>query len=878
MFCFVSYADTNASTEAVDAFRAPFQNRVVAADEDAFERAFSALMNNLTARVVNGSGTSSSPAPMFATGAAVYDSGAPNGTMYGLMQCMRDRTAAECDQCLQESVRTLTSCCRGHVGGVVFAYSCYMRMEIYPYYNLALDGPPLLAPAPMIFAGGERRVQVAIMPSSLWPLLLLRLFILVMVASNLSTGTTTTPPIAFEDPTNPFTSVDCRPSSSSAAPSPSPSSKDTGNDMFQDNVNVLLGQLPSSAATTGFASLSGGEGTDRAFVRGLCRGDTKRGDCQACLVLAVLAINSRCNSSSRRAGIWYDDGSGGGVPAPMFCFVSYADTNTSTASEDAFRAPFQNVAVAADEDAFERAFSALMNNLTARVVNGSGTSSSPAPMFATGAAVYDSGAPNGTMYGLMQCMRDRTAAECDQCLQESVRTLTSCCRGHVGGVVFAYSCYMRMEIYPYYNLALDGPPLLAPAPMIFAGGERRGKKPVDVTLAIAIPVGTVVATIVFLCVFLYRRKVNRKKTPPDNCSSIEEDIGYVELDQLNLAVLRAATNNFSEENKLGEGGFGEVFKGTRTLHNGEDIAVKKLSQDSSQGFQELKNELVLAAKLKHRNLVQLLGVSLQEEKLVIYEYMPNRSLDTFLSDPVRRHQLDWSKRFTIICGIARGLLYLHEESRLKVIHRDLKPSNVLLDADMNPKISDFGIARAFSGDQSRDITRRPVGTLGYMSPEYAYWGHVSTKSDILSFGVIVLEMVTGRRNNSAYSGTSDSISVLSHVWDKWRAGSMADVVDPSLAESGYPESEVLNCIEIGLLCVQENPVDRPDASAVVLMLSSPTSTADDRRAPSGFTESDGPARSDARSSDGGVLLVSDKKSSITTVSENEMSISELQPR
>lgn len=183
-----------------------------------------------------------------------------------------------------------------------------------------------------------------------------------------------------------------------------------------------------------------------------------------------------------------------------------------------------------------------------------------------------------------------------------------------------------------------------------------------------------------------------------------------------------------------------------TLEDGEEIAVKRLSHTSSQGFNELKNELVLAAKLKHRNLVQLLGVCLQEEKLLAYEYMPNRSLDTFLFsgstyiinilqnyilhiycaetrdawnylhalfciDPGTRRQLDWSKRFGIICGIARGLVYLHEESRLKVVHRDLKPSNVLLDADMNPKISDFGLARAFSNDQSGDITRRPVGTL-----------------------------------------------------------------------------------------------------------------------------------------------------------------------
>ncbi|CAO2206271.1 unnamed protein product [Urochloa humidicola] len=660
-----------------------------------------------------------------------------------------------------------------------------------------------------------------------------------------------------------FTWVDCQ--------SPSSSSSNLTNSTYWSNVVALLAALPSAASPTGFASLSRGNGTDAAFVRGLCRGDSTPSRCATYLRDAALSLQSRCNGTSRRAAIWYDDGSG-------------VTINASTGYEDAYRQPFQNGFVVADKDGFERSYNALMGSLADRVVNGTTNAAapaSPAPMFATGAAVYDAAAPNGTMYGMLQGMRDRTLAECDKCLKDSVQQLTTCCFGHRGGVVLAYNCYLRMEVYPYYNLALDGPPLLPPA----IGAGKRGIKWVYVTLAIALSVGTLLAIVGF---FLYWRKVSRKKSPSASFvkynSSSKQDSGFVEpAEQLNLAVLRAATNNFSEENKLGEGGFGEVFKGT--LPDGQEIAVKRLSQNSSQGFQELKNKLLLAAKLKHRNLVQLLGVSLQEEKLVIYEYMPNKSLDNFLSDPVRRKLLDWNKRFDIICGIARGLLYLHEESRLKVIHRDLKPSNVLLDADMNPKISDFGIARAFNRDQSRDITRRPVGTLGYMSPEYAYWGHVSTKSDIFSFGVIVLEMVTGLRNNSAYNDTSDSVSVLSHVWDKWRAGLMVDVVDPSLGESRYPEGEVVNCIEIGLLCVQENPADRPDSSAVVLMLSSPTSVSNDRRAPSrtafvfssGFTESDHPSRSGARSSDG-VLLINDKQSPKTTVSENEVSISELQPR
>lgn len=240
-----------------------------------------------------------------------------------------------------------------------------------------------------------------------------------------------------------------------------------------------------------------------------------------------------------------------------------------------------------------------------------------------------------------------------------------------------------------------------------------------------------------------------------------------------------------------------------------------------------------------------------------------------VADSEKAHQLDWTKRNTIISGIARGLLYLHEESRLKVIHRDLKPSNVLLDLDMNPKISDFGLSRAFGEDQSMDITKRPVGTLGYMSPEYAYCGQVSTKSDMYSFGVIVIEIVTGRRNNRSLEDyDTASRYLLSYVWEKWNAGSMEEVVDSCLG-GRYPESEALNCVHIGLLCVQEDPSARPDASEVVLMLDS-HSTSMNMRTPSRpafcFTQP-------------GVVRHATANGQLSTpVSDNEVTISDLQPR
>ncbi|XLU33352.1 hypothetical protein S245_069418 [Arachis hypogaea] len=297
----------------------------------------------------------------------------------------------------------------------------------------------------------------------------------------------------------------------------------------------------------------------------------------------------------------------------------------------------------------------------------------------------------------------------------------------------------------------------------------------------------------------------------------ERNMDGLELPMFDFDTLMMATNNFSQDNKLGEGGFGSVYRGR--LIKGQEIAVKRLSEDSGQGIEEFKNEVKLIVKLQHRNLVRLLGCCIEkDEKILVYEYMKNRSLDSILFDKSKRTLLDWERRYNIIYGMARGLLYLHQDSRFRIIHRDLKTSNILLDNEMNPKISDFGMARIFGKDQMQAKTLRIVGTYGYMSPEYAMDGNFSIKSDVFSFGVMVLEIVTGKKNREFYS-ENDELNLLGNVWKHWHEGTALSLLDPSI-DNLYTEAEVVKCIHIGLLCVQEHAEDRPTMSSVVLMLSS----------------------------------------------------------
>ncbi|KAL8487338.1 hypothetical protein ACS0TY_023857 [Phlomoides rotata] len=349
--------------------------------------------------------------------------------------------------------------------------------------------------------------------------------------------------------------------------------------------------------------------------------------------------------------------------------------------------------------------------------------------------------------------------------------------------------------------------------MASSEADSKGKRTYIVIIAIVVSAVAFVLLLLGLCLCNRTRKWKTKKIMREECDECDE--GESDLPFWDLSVVLKATDNFSSSNKLGEGGFGHVYKGV--VEGGDEIAVKRLSKESRQGLDELKNELIFIAKLQHRNLVKLLGCCIQrDESMLIYEYLPNRSLDIFLFDESKSRLLDWQKRFHIINGIARGLLYLHQDSPLRIIHRDLKASNILLDSDMNPKISDFGLARSFGGNETEAQTHRVVGTFGYMSPEYAVDGLFSVKSDIFSFGVLLLEIVSGKRNRG-FSHYEHNLNLLGHAWKLHKEGRSVEVLDACL-EGKFEHTEVLKSIEVGLLCVQQNLEDRPSMSTVVWML------------------------------------------------------------
>ncbi|XP_060194541.1 probable LRR receptor-like serine/threonine-protein kinase At1g07650 isoform X3 [Lycium barbarum] len=315
-----------------------------------------------------------------------------------------------------------------------------------------------------------------------------------------------------------------------------------------------------------------------------------------------------------------------------------------------------------------------------------------------------------------------------------------------------------------------------------------------------------ILTILFVA---WRRSRNR--------ISKEEELRGLDLltGVFTIRQIKAATNNFDAANKIGEGGFGSVYKGT--LLDGRVIAVKQLSSKSKQGNREFVNEIGMISGLQHPNLVRLYGCCAEgNQLLLVYEYLENNSLARALFGPEEhRLKIDWPTRQKICIGIAKGLAFLHEESSLKIVHRDIKATNVLLDKKLNPKISDFGLAKLDDEDKTH-ISTRVAGTIGYMAPEYALWGCLTYKADVYSFGVVALEIVAGK-NNMTYRPNEKFVCLLDWALVLQRQGKLMELVDETLG-SDFKNDEALRMINVALLCTNPSPALRPTMSAVASIL------------------------------------------------------------
>ncbi|XP_073139392.1 cysteine-rich receptor-like protein kinase 15 [Henckelia pumila] len=594
---------------------------------------------------------------------------------------------------------------------------------------------------------------------------------------------------------------------------------------YKDNLETILSSLPTKVDIHGFYNASVGQSPDTVYAAVLCRGDIQPEECRSCIQNATAELVNDC-PYYKQAVQWNE-----------LCMVRYSNESMLGILKTFPSWYWWSIKKASSPDQYMSDASKLLDNLRGQAADGGSLRKV--------AAGNRSSADFQIIFSLVQCTPDLSPENCSSCLIRAAATIPIYCNNTVRCRVLWPSCNLRYMGLPFYNetrlrelqaLATSPPPLPpSPPPPSPVPGLRQpqpspppppppqesappgggGGNNTRTVIIASVSVGAVLIFVVFATIFLIKRS---KKKPKQELDQSSRDINVDESLQYDFSEIKAATDNFSLASKLGQGGFGVIYKGK--LSNGQDIAVKRLSLDSEQGDVEFKNEVLLVAKLQHKNLVRLLGFSIEgKERLLVYEFVKNRSLDKFLFDPVKQNDLDWETRYKIIWGISKGLLYLHEESRIKIIHRDLKASNILLDGDMNPKIADFGMARLFDVDETQAKTNKIVGTYGYMPPEYAMHGQFSAKSDVFSFGVLILEIVSGRQNRSFKNG-DDMEDLLSMAWKQWRQGTEENIIDPVLRVGSSNLRDMFRCVHIGLLCVQENPNDRPTMASVVLMLSS----------------------------------------------------------
>ncbi|XP_047320047.1 cysteine-rich receptor-like protein kinase 2 [Impatiens glandulifera] len=552
--------------------------------------------------------------------------------------------------------------------------------------------------------------------------------------------------------------------------------------IFVPNFVATMENISNQIRRVGYGvAVTGSGGVDTNYGLAQCYGDLSLLDCVLCYAEARTVL-PQCYPHN--GGRIFLDG----------CFMrseNYTFFHEYTGKED--RAVCGNKT--RQTSAFQLSATQAVNQAVADATNGNGYGR---------AQVEVSGTLNQSAYVLADCWKSLNSNSCKACLENATHSILGCLPWSEGRAMNT-GCFMRYSDVDFLN------------PVPLNPRTRRGRTVIIVVAAISSLV--VLMTVALLGVNIWKRRIIEKKRKGSN--DAEKLVKTLHDSDLNFkySTLEKATESFAESNKLGQGGFGTVYKGV--LQDGREIAVKRLFFNNRHRAADFYNEVNIISSAEHKNLVKLLGCSCSgPESLLVYEYLPNKSLDGFIFDSMKAKTFNWEKRFQIIIGTAEGLVYLHENSKARIIHRDIKASNILLDVRFRAKIADFGLARSFQEDKSH-ISTAIAGTLGYMAPEYLAHGQLTEKADVYSFGVLLLEIVTGKQNNKG-NAADYTDSLVTMVWKHFQGGCVEEVIEANLMlkkqKNEAVKSEVLRVVHVGLLCAQEIPTLRPSMSKALQML------------------------------------------------------------
>ncbi|CAL9750543.1 unnamed protein product [Musa acuminata subsp. burmannicoides] len=553
---------------------------------------------------------------------------------------------------------------------------------------------------------------------------------------------------------------------------------------YVPNFLAVMDNVGNQIRAGGFGKSTVGSGPDGNYGLGQCYGDLSSLDCALCYAEARTVLPKCFPYNSGRIFL---DG----------CFMrsaNYSFFTEYTGPEDKIKCGNAT----RKSRVFEQMAQQALQEATDKAPGNGGYAK---------ASALRSGVLNESAYVLVNCWWTLNESSCRACLKNASASVVGCLPWSEGRALNT-GCFLRYSDTNFLNADQS------------SGLGRRS------IIAMVAAIGSALMVIgvgLTVGVFMWKQRKLNKKRGANNATRLASAL-YDSSLNFKYSTLEKATGGFSISNKLGQGGFGTVYKGT--LSDGREIAVKRLFFNNKHRVSDFYNEVNIISSVEHKNLVRLLGCSCSgPESLLVYEFLPNKSLDRFLFDRENGKALDWRKRFNIITDTAEGLSYLHENPKIKIIHRDIKASNILLDLKFRAKIADFGLARSFQGDKSH-ISTAIAGTLGYMAPEYIAHGQLTEKADVYSFGVLMIEIVTGISNNRSKICEYDSESsegLLTQAWKHFQSGTVEQLMDPNITLDRYADGdavkeEVMKMFHVGLLCTQEIPTFRPSVSCALQML------------------------------------------------------------